>query len=215
MKLILLITFFLFSSCSGYKIKAKSNPFHLYGVKKLYIPQFYNHSNISYANGHFTKEIIEVLLDFNDLEIVTDRKSADAVLLGIVSSANKLRDTIITTARKNAETSFGEEAIGDKREKIVLPATNKISLNLKIIVLKDPTQTEIAFFQKNSKNKFISSKVIFNENIRVTETFNLKELSGEGIEVLGTQNRGLQKLTVKAMAVKAADSFKDMILYVF
>ncbi len=57
--------------------------------------------------------------------------------------------------------------------------------------------------------------MIFNERIFLSENFNLKEFQSGSLEVLGTQNRGIQKLALKNMAEQAARSFQDMILYAF
>ncbi len=83
------IVFIFFFSCAGYQFKSKDNPFAQYGIKKIYVPMFYNHTNVPQVSASFTKEITRTLLEFKKLRIVDNPKSADAVLVGIVESRLK------------------------------------------------------------------------------------------------------------------------------
>lgn len=212
-----LLTLLLLTSCAGYKFQDKSNPFAQYGIKSLYVPMFYNHGNLGNVNSKLTEEIMQTLLEFKDLKLKQDINTADAVLLGIVTTKEKRKDTIQTISRKSVENIYEEEAFGIKstREDFYVPSVNRIRFDLRVIVIKHPTKEEIKFLQTELGEKFLSSKVIFNERIRLSEDYALKELSETSIDVIGTQNRGVEKQTFDTMAKEAASSFKEMILYAF
>lgn len=214
MKSLLFISIFLYS-CAGYRLQSKSNPFSRYSIRSISVPMFYNHTNLANISGVFTKEIFKTLTDFNDLEIVQNPSRGDAVLLGIVESNQKLRDTISTVHSKRVESTFGISTLGSEEEDFFVPSVNNIKLNLRIIVIKHPTPEEIKFLKTEMGVGALSSKIIFNERIPLSGNYSLKELRGEGIQVLGTQNKGLERKTINGLAKNAASSFKDMILYAF
>ena len=209
----LLLLFLL--SCAGYSFKEKSNPFSQFGIKSLSIPMFYNRTNFANVSGVFTKEIFQTLSEFNKLMIYTGNKNTDAVLLGILESPQKSKESTITIGRKSVQNTFGDDIIGENRRDFPLPTTNEIQLQLRLIVIKNPTPEEIDFFQKDITANAISSKIIFNEVIALRNSFILAELDQNGTEVLGSQNRGIKKNAISQMAINAANSFKDMILYAF
>lgn len=193
----------------------RSNPFAQYGIKSIHIPMFYNQSSLPNVASIFNKEITKSLTSFKDLSLSKGFEKSDAVLVGIVTSQDMRKDVIRTKSSKRIENTFGEEALGDKREDFHIPSTSSVNLGLRIIVIKHPTKSEIQFLQSSLGEQAKNSKIIFNENIGVSENFYLKELDAGSLQVLGTQNRGVQKETYKALGVKAARSFKDMILYAF
>lgn len=211
----ILLIIFLFSACSNYRFQSKANPFAQYFIDSLAVPMFYNHSNISNVSGVFTREVYHALLDFSDLKLTVSDKKADAVLIGIISSREKLKDSISTVSSKSVKNTFGEDALGKTREDFVVPSVNQMNLTLRIIVIRHPTAEEINFLQKDITQHALSSKIIFNEVIPLSESYTLKELRSEGTQVLGVQNRGVEKQAVFNLAKKAAISFKDMILYAF
>lgn len=213
MKLIVLI--FILVSCAGYSFKEKTNPFSQFGIRSISVPMFYNHTNFPALSGSFTREIFHTLTDFKDLMIYSGLKRTDAVLIGIIESPEKKRDSVVTTARKSTESIFGENILGDKREDLLVPTSSELRLNLRLIVIKHPTQQEINFLQRQGTKGAINSKIIFNEVVPLKSSYNHKELKAQGIAVLGSQNRGLRRDTLEAMAEEASNSFKDMILYAF
>lgn len=213
LSLILLLV--LSGGCAGYRFQSKNNPFAQYGIKSISVPMFYNKSNFADVTGPFTKEIYKTLLEFKNLKLSTTPENADAVLIGIVESRAKKKESIIVRNRRRAEAVFGTDSLGDERQDFLVPSVNQIGLRLRIIVIKHPTPTEIKFFQTQFSKNAISSKVIFNETFALNRSYNLKELRGDAIDVLGTQNRGVEKQQILFMAEGAAQSFKDMILYAF
>lgn len=205
----------LLSGCAGYRFQSKFNPFAQYGIKSISVPMFYNKSNFADVSGPFTKEIYKTLLEFKNLKLSTTPERADAVLIGIVESRAKRKESIVVRNRKRAEAVFGSDSLGEERQDFIVPSVNQIGLRLRVVVIKHPTPTEIKFFQTQFSKSVLSSKVIFNETFELSRSYNLKELRDEGIAVLGSQNRGVEKQQIQWMAEGAAQSFKDMILYAF
>lgn len=210
-----LLVLLLLTSCTGYRFQSKSNPFGQYGIRSIAVPMFFNKSNFSNVSGPFTKEIVQTLLEFKDLRLSEDVAKSDAVLVGIIESRAKKKESIININSKRAESTFGEGVLGSNRDDFFVPSVNQMRMNLRIVVIKHPTPTEIKFFRSDMGKKALSSKVIFNENISINRNYLLKELRGDATKVLGTQNRGVERQTILKMAESAASSFKDMILYAF
>lgn len=214
MKIILILSLFI-SSCSGYRFQKKTNPFSQYGIRSISVPMFYNHSSFNNVSGMFTKEIFSTLTEFKDLRITSGRSASDAVLIGIVESDLKHKESTRTKASKSVKNTYGNEVIGEKREDFFIASVNEIRVSLRIIVIKHPTREEIEFLQTEMGQNALNSRIIFNERISIAESYNLKELQGEATKVLGAQNRGLKKATLDNLAKSAAGNFKDMILYAF
>ena len=210
----LLFSFLLLSSCAGYHLQSKSNPFLQYGINSIYTPVFYNHTNFPNVSGVFTKEIMTTLFDFKGLRLEEDRERADAVLIGILESDRMRRNSTETKSSKSASNVY-KDTLGGREKEFFVASENLVKLSMRIIVIKHPTNEEIEFLQTQYGPDAMSSKIIFNERIRLENTVTIKELQGDGTKVLGTQNRGVQVKAFKLMAQNAAKSFKEMILHAF
>ena len=208
------ILYFL-SSCSGYRLQSRKNPFAQYGVKKIYVPMFYNQGNLGNISGVFTKEILDVLSDFKGLILTRGKSESDAVLIGIIDTPKKLKDSSEVTAVKRVSNTYGEDALGQNRDDFKAPSVNTVSISVRLIVIKKPTSEEIKFFQNSLSENALSSKIIFNEKINLSGNYSLKELQGSSQLVLNSQNRGVEKQLIDQLAKDTATSFKDMIIYVF
>lgn len=203
-------------SCAGYRFQESQNPFSQYSIKSLSVPMFYNKSNLGNVTGLFTKKIFHTLTSFNDLDLlVGENPSADAVLLGIIESGDKKRDSLKTETSRFVSDSFGNEVLNEKRNDFVVPSSNRVSGYLRVIVIKHPTKEEIEFLQSDYGSMALSSKVIFNERIALSSVYNLKQHQGEAISVVGTQNQGVYNQSMEQLAEQAADNFRNMILYAF
>ena len=176
---------------------------------------FYNHGNLGNISGVFTQEVLDTLSDFRGLRLTRRLEGSDAVLLGIIETPSKSLKSVEVLTYKRASNTFGESVLGEGREDFNTPTVNQVNLNLRVIVLKHPTKEEINFFQKSITEKALSSKIIFNEKIPLSGSYNLKELDGSSLMVLNSQNTGVQKQLINQLAKDAANSFKDMILYAF
>ncbi len=180
----------------------------------MYIPLFYNKSNYANISGIFTKEIYHTLVGYKDLKLSAGKDKSDAVLIGILESPAKMSDSISSTGVKSVKNTYGEDALGD-REDFFVPTFNNMRVSLRLIVIKHPTANEIKFLQTQMGKGALNSKIIFNESIGLDRGYLLKQLDGESVKVLGTQNDGLERENLKLLAKQAADSFRNMILYAF
>ena len=95
-------------------------------------------------------------------------------------------------------------------------------LSLRIVIIKHPSKEELEFLKNSMAKDAKSSKIIFNETISLVDKYNLREVRSDdvaetrrNIQVLGTQNKGVQRESLKSIAKKAASTFEDMILYAF
>jgi hypothetical protein len=211
----LLVLLFICASCAGYSFKEKNNPFSQYGIKTLSVPMFYNHSNFSNLSGVFTQKIFHTLTDFKELKLYSGAQATDAILIGIIESPEKMKDAVVTESRTNSSNIYEEDVLGTNREEFLIPNVNSLRLKLRIIVVKHPTLEEIKFLQSKLGEKALSSKIIFNEVIDLKTNYTFTELESGGVEVLGSQNRGVKKDSLRKLATSAANSFKDMMLYAF
>lgn len=210
----LFILIALFSSCAHYRLKDKNNPFAQYQISKLYIPMFYNQSNFPGVNGILTQKIYQTLAQYNHLKIVSKASEADAALVGIVESPQSMREAISTNSTKSAKNTYSE-VLKDTDKDYIIPSVNEVNLSLRIVLIKHPSKEEIDFFQNPKTKNIMSSKIIFNQSISLSEEYNIKELQGEATKVLGSQNRGVQREAISDLTDVAAEKFKEVILYAF
>lgn len=219
MKYLLIIM--ILTSCSGYKLRSKNNPFAQFGIKSVSIPMFHNFSSIAGVSPTFTKSIYRSMLSYKGLTIKSGNARSDAVLIGIIDSAAKRKETIIPGNQKSAFNTYNRDRArnGDlfegRREEFVVPTSNQVELQMRIIIIKHPTPEEIEFLKKSLALNAKNSKIIFNESFPLVDIYNIKENQGAGISVLGTQNRGVREASLNKLARKAATSFEDTILYAF
>jgi hypothetical protein len=176
---------------------------------------FYNQSALSNVTGVFTKEVYKMISEFNGLEVTGGKKKSDAILVGIIESEGRIIDTIIPSAPRNVE-NITDGEIASSRKEFYIPSTSTVKLSLRLIVIKDPTTEEIKFLRsKKSELSFVSSKIIFNEKIRLANTFTREVFDGANSAVIHSQNRGSLKKSYFAMSKDAAQTFREMILYAF
>ena len=104
-----------------------------------------------------------------------------------------------------------------------IPATSDVQLFLHVIVIKKPTEEELALLKSGIGDQIKStSKVIFNELIplRIMYTREVLDITDSGTvtngtEVVATQNAGVQRKILKSLAEQAAVNIRDMIFYAF
>lgn len=202
-------------SCTGYKLTNRSNPFIQYGIRSISVPMFYNHSSYSNVSSIFTQKIHYLLTEFDGLEVVSGQGNTDAVLVGIIGSREKINDASSSDDMRIAR-SISPDTLEGKRGEFYVPANTTNNLDIRFIVIKNPTQAELELLNSPyGKNIKANSKIIFNESIVVSREFNRELFSGESTQINYTQNRGAEKENLKKMADSAATTFKEMILYAF
>lgn len=214
MRVIILTMFCLLTSCAGYRYQEKNNPFAQYGIESISIPMFYNKSNHSNISSVMTKEIYLMLTKFKGLKVYSGDKQADAVLVGIVDSREKLSQSRQGSNLRSVENAAGE-LIGENRGDFYIPSQTNVTANLRVILIKKPSKKEIQLM-RSSLGKFVaSSRIILNESIALSGNFTREIYDNESVSVINSQNRSAVKKSLRDMASSAAQNFKDMIIYAF
>lgn len=213
LKLIFLLVLF---GCSGYRFSQQENPLAQYGIQSLSVPMFYNYSNLPEVHTEFTREVYRTLTGFPGLKLKSGyNKNTDAILIGILKTPEKLADTIKPSNLRLAQEKAGNN-IGPDRQNFYIPGTSDVSLFLHIILIKKPTEEEIALLKSGIGDQIkTSSKILFNELIPLRLQYTREILDDRGGEVVATQNYGVQRKAFKTMAEQAAVNVRDMILYAF
>lgn len=211
-----LILFLSLTGCSGYRFSQQENPLSQYGIQSLSIPMFFNYSNLTEASPDFTRETYRLLSGFNGLRLQSGyNRESDAMLIGIIKTPEKLAETLRPTNLRVAQEKAGD-AIGDKRKNFYIPGGTNVNLYLHVIVIKKPTEEEIALLKSGIGDLVrTNSKVIFNEYIPLRIQYTREILDNDGVQVNATQNFGVQRKTIKTLAEQAAVSIRDMIFYAF
>jgi hypothetical protein len=206
---------FVITGCSGYRFSQQENPLSQYGIQSLSVPMFYNYSNLSEVHTDFTRETYRLLTGFSGLRLVNGyNKNSDAVLIGILKSPEKLAETVRASNLRVAQEKANNAVAG--RENFYIPGTSDVSVYLHVIVIKKPTEEEIALLKSGIGDQIQStSKIIFNEIIPLKIQYTREVLDDEGTQVIATQNLGVQRKSLKNLAEIAAINVRDMILYAF
>ena len=213
LKILLLV---ILSACSGYRFSQQENPLSQYGIKTLSVPMFYNYSNIPEIQSDFTRETYRLLSGFSGLKLKSGYHSdSDAVLIGILKTPEKVAETVRASNLRLAQDK-ARNAIGKTRQKFYIPGTSDIRLFVQIIVIKKPTEQELALLKSGIGDQIQSnSKIIFNDLVPLSTQYTREVLDNEGVQVVGTQNFGVQRKILKNLAEQAAINVRDMILYAF
>lgn len=213
LKLLILLVLF---GCSGYRFSQQENPLSQYGIHSLSVPMFYNYSNLSEIQGDFTRETYRLLTGFSGLKLVSGYQSnTDAVLVGIIKTPEKVADTLRPLNLRVAQDKV-PNATGTKRQRFYIPGTSDVQLFLQVIVIKKPTEEELALLKSGIGDKLTAnSRIIFNEYLPLRTQYTREVIDNEGTQVIATQNAGAQRKTLKNLAEQAAINVRDMILYAF
>lgn len=205
----------MFSACSGYRFTQQENPLAQYGISCLSVPMFYNYSNIPDLQADFTRETYRLLTGFPGLKLKSGYSSdCDAVLIGIIKSKEKLAESLRPGALRLAKRKT-PDAVGS-RQNFSVPGTNLIGLGVHVIVIKRPTEEELAILKSGIGDKMLlNSRLVFNDIIPVSQMMTRELLDGAGTQVVATQNLGVQRKTTKEMSIQTANSIRDLILYAF
>lgn len=206
----------LLFGCSGYRFSQQENPLSQYGIQSLSVPMFYNYSNLSEVHTDFTRETYRLLTGFSGLKLKSGYSpDSDALLIGIIKTPEKLAETVRPSNLRLAQEKAGN-AVGTQRQDFSIPGTSDVFLYLHVILIKKPTEEEIALLKSGIGDKIKStSKVLFNEIIPLRIQYTREVLDDEGVDVVATQNFGAQRKILKSLAQQAAVNVRDMILYAF
>lgn len=161
-----------------------------------------------------TREIYQMLSGFNGLELKSGKRNSDAVLIGIIMSPDKVRESMRGQNFRSAK-SAEDGNIGDERGDFYIPSTTELNSSLRLILIKNPSEKEIELLRTSFGKFAVGSKIILNETISLKGSFTRELYGPDASAVIDTQNRSAAKNTIVDMSEKAAQNFKDMILYAF
>lgn len=222
MLLVVLLAFF--TGCSGYHFKNIQGPLAKYGIKTIKIPMFLNKSAIPGLSGPLTRQFNVLMGSFPDLEVQLFG-TTDAIMLGVIESSLEMRKALLTTRERiiiNDPTSNpwrNFTSIGDRR-KFWIPDMINMKLQLRIVLIKDPTNQEIEII-KSEYGRYIYDhpKVIFNKVISLEKGYTSEVFDILGVDPRGslnfTQSMGNRESAIILLAEEAAYSFRESILYAF
>lgn len=215
MHLLWLILLSALVSCSGYRFKSSTNPFENYGVRKIAIPIFLNQSPVPNTAAPFTKEITLLLSQYPGLEIVgADTGHADAVLVGVIDSKDKLSETVKTNGYKITNSVAPKSLAG--RSDFFVPFSTSVNLSVRLILIKDPAKEDVQLAQSELADQLRNNpKILFNEILPASGSFNREIYDEAGGQANFSQNKGAYDRTIKTMATNLSNNFKEMILYAF
>ena len=218
----LVLSTLILSSCSGYRLRKKNNPFIWYDIRTVSIPMFTNQTTLPFVSSPMTKEIFLLLSEYKGLRVYPGiNKSTDAVLLGIVGSTNKLDQTIKTISTTTVKALDGGESAIGARQDFFIPKESTLNWKLTLILVKKPLKGELEVLSSSlGKHVSVHPKVIFYESFDLTSTFERTRFNDSdnglrGHEVNFTQNRGKVNRAVDDVAKVAATKFKELILRAF
>lgn len=212
---LILVILTCLSACSGYRFKGQSNPFENYGIRTVAVPMFLNQSPFPNMAAPFTKEISLLLAQFPRLEVLgADSGHADAVLVAVINSKDKVSEAMRTTGYKITNSVAPNSLAG--RSDFFVPFASEISVSVSFILIKDPSDQDIQLATSELGPALKGNpKILFNETINVVGSFNREIHDEAGGQVNFTQNKGAMERTVKNMALSLSQNFQEMILYAF
>lgn len=221
----------LFNSCQGYRFLHNENPLQLHGIKTMAVPMFVNLSIMPHVAGPFTQEIVKVLNKFSGLKIYPgESRKTDAICIGIISSVEHRSKLYKTNGQINIEDKEAE-SMGIRRP-FTMSLGNTFNLDVKIIVIKNPTPQEIKTIQSSSALLDQAEKLnlgpefleIINHNPKILNSYSFT-LNGSytnqiedtlsldhGGVVNFTKSKDSREKAVIEMAKQAARNFEELVL---
>lgn len=223
MKWIFLPIIFALCSCSGYRVRYHKNPFLSYGIKTIAVPMFTNQTIFPDVVGPFTQHVSLQLASLANIRVIPgESKNADAVLVGIVRSPSKRREAVIPQTREEIS---GVEL--GQRKSLFLPSRIRIPLEVKLILIKNPSPEQLIAAQGPVMNYMVKDpKVIFATSFMANIQYNLplsadtRNYSDEIYDDLGrvvnfSRAHGSFYKELEGEARSVADSFRRTVLYAF
>ncbi|MCF8059455.1 MAG: hypothetical protein K9K67_09175 [Bacteriovoracaceae bacterium] len=216
------ILFFLFlTSCAGYRVRDRGNPFEQENIHSLAIPMFVNKSSYPGVGPIFTREVTKLMSSYPGIRIKgLSGGTEDAVLVGIIESPRRYADAYKTTATKFTDGEL-EQSIGN-RAQFYLPTASSYAITLRLILIKNPSiaEKELLASSLGAKMENIStSKIIFQQSFNYTGAFNREAkdtiTSDSGGIVNYSKTKRYFTQTIENLAKQAARDLEDLVINVF
>lgn len=214
--ILLLITL---TSCAGYRIRKKGNPFEDMGVRSVAVPMFINKSVYPGAHTAFTKEVKTMLSTYPELSISTELdRDVDALLIGIVESPTRYSGAYKRTAEKFLSGGEGS-SIGD-RAGLYVPTASSFKINVTVILIKDPSLEERKMMSSDlGKLMERHPKVVFSRTFSYEGSFNREAkdtvTSDSGGVVNYTNTKRYLEQNIETIAEQSASDIEELVINVF
>lgn len=203
----------ILSSCAGYQLNDYSNPLIKWDIKKLRLVSFYNETNFAGAGSAFLEETYKMLSQLHELELVSDNKMADGVLIGVVSSGQSKKESLRSSSKVVATTQAPTSTAG--RQDFNITATNILTLTVTYYIVKDH---KLAAYEQIKKidslgDTILNSQSVYSKKIQVTEQIRREIYDGEASAVNQTQNEKAVARKIRELGQDAAIQLKNALLY--
>lgn len=215
----MLFLFLILTSCAGYRIKKRLNPFEQYNIRNVAIPIFVNKSNYFGAGPIFTREIVRLLNSYPELNLTPSlNKKSNAILIGIIDGPRRNSESYQTTANILTEGSL-KESIGNRAE-YLLPTASSYKIRLKIMLIKDPSRNDLSILNTPLADVIKDTpRVIFQKQFDYVGSFNRESRdtinSDSGGIVNYTKTKRYFHQSLEGLARRAAEDFEQLVLNVF
>ena len=209
----------LLNSCAGYRFSQKRNPLKSFGIERLSLPMFINYSLYPRLNTYLTKEMYQLLNSYSDLTVKNgENLESDAILIGIVESADQTSQAFRVTSRKFT-TGDLEDSIG-KRPPFFIPTGVRFDARIRIFIIKNPTLKILSLTRSELKD-FVgrSPQVVVSETLDLRGSYSQVVASTETVDNAGVVNYTKNKANFERALRRASESliqnFREVVLNAF
>ena len=209
------------SSCAGYHFNTNNNPLIGYDIHSVAVPMFINRSVLPDLTGPMTREITLALSDYSGLKVLSgNNEKADAVLIGIIDSSDHYNEVVRTTQNLFTGTDKKIKPSIGNRSDFYYPVETSYTLSLKVILIIRPSAEELMLAQSDL-NKFIdvNPKVVLMDTLNLSGSFSRVASEAVNSSSAGktnfVKNKGIFEKSLHETALKAAESFKQVVLNAF
>lgn len=215
----LFIILIILSSCSGYRIKGRQNPFERLGIHTISVPTFINKSLFPHISGLMTSKVVNLLGQFPQLKVYPgESQKANAILLGIITDGGKM-NTTFSVPSKQITAGAIKQSIGTRRD-FYYPYTLYYKIFVQLVLIKNPNTMNPLEIEKDFlQGKIQDSKILFNEIIPLSgghQTIQRgRNAQTDGVVVNYSQGLGVFDKKMEDLSNELGDRFKELILYVF
>jgi hypothetical protein len=219
--IIMMISLAFITGCANYHFNTNNNPLLGYDINSLAVPMFVNRTNIPGISPIMTKEIVLTLSEFTGLKTYGgDHDNADAVLIGIIESNDKINQTFKTkSSLLSSDDPNIKQSIGN-RAPFYYPAETSYNFRLRLVLIKRPTASEISVLTSELGSAVkLHPKIVLQDEIEVSGNFSRAvgdTLSGTSGGVVNfVKNKGLLNKSLEDACIQTAKTFKQVVLNAF
>jgi hypothetical protein len=204
---IMIFNLLFLAGCAGYQFRTTDNPFARYNIKHLSVPTFVNQSSIGNVSKYFDQKFLLFLSDFKGLKVTGgESDSSDGILIGVITSQRNIQNAAANNSYLFTQGEELEASIGS-RSKFYVPKSTKISLVLRLVLIKKNREFEG------------ENTVIFDRSYPLGGSFGriISETGSSDSQgvVNYTKNRYNKYITIDQMSEQAVLKFRDLIVNVF